>query len=64
MNLSVDQREQADFREQRPEVFAELRKAFKAWEATVLPRPPARPLKIIRLKCRRLAAEERGYRQI
>jgi arylsulfatase A-like enzyme len=41
-NLSIDQREQADFRNQNPALFNELRKAFKTWESTVLPRPPAR----------------------
>lgn len=41
-NLSIDQREQANFREQNPEVFNRLRSDFKNWEATVLPRPPAR----------------------
>ncbi len=38
-NLSIDQREQADFRTQNPEVFSQLKSAFKAWEAAVLPRP-------------------------
>jgi arylsulfatase A-like enzyme len=42
-NLSIDQREQADFRAQNPDVFSKLKAEFKAWEATVLPRPPARP---------------------
>jgi arylsulfatase A-like enzyme len=41
-NLAVDQREQANFRDQNPRVFEQLRTAFKNWEATVLPRP-ARP---------------------
>ncbi|HKO96167.1 MAG TPA: sulfatase-like hydrolase/transferase [Pyrinomonadaceae bacterium] len=41
-NLSIDQREQANFRDQNPEIFKELQAAFKAWESTVLPRPPAR----------------------
>jgi arylsulfatase A-like enzyme len=41
-NLAVDQREQANFREQNPEWFNKLRTEFKKWEGTVLPRPPAR----------------------
>jgi arylsulfatase A-like enzyme len=41
-DLSVDQRERANFREQNPEMFEELKKDFKGWESTVLPRPPAR----------------------
>lgn len=41
-DLSVDEREQANFREQNPAMFNHLRDAFKKWEATVLPRPPAR----------------------
>lgn len=41
-DLSVDEREQANFREQNPAMFTQLRDAFKSWEATVLPRPPAR----------------------
>ncbi len=41
-NLSVDQRERANFREQNPAMFEELKKDFKEWESTVLPRPPAR----------------------
>jgi arylsulfatase A-like enzyme len=38
-NLSIDEREQADFREKNPEVFNQLKLAFKDWDATVLPRP-------------------------
>lgn len=41
-DLSVDQREQANYREQNPTRFTQLRDEFKKWEATVLPRPPAR----------------------
>lgn len=41
-NLSIDQREQADFREQHPELFNQLRAEYKAWESAVLPRPPKR----------------------
>jgi arylsulfatase A-like enzyme len=42
-NLSIDQREQANFRDQNPAMFSELRAAYKSWESTVLARPPARP---------------------
>ncbi|HEU4476990.1 MAG TPA: sulfatase-like hydrolase/transferase [Pyrinomonadaceae bacterium] len=42
-DLSVDEREQANFRELDPPMFTKLRDEFKKWEATVLPRPPARP---------------------
>jgi arylsulfatase A-like enzyme len=38
-NLSIDEREQADFRAQNPEVFNQQKSAFTAWNATVLPRP-------------------------
>jgi len=41
-NLYIDEREQAGFREKNPEVFSELKSAFKAWDASVLPRPPAK----------------------
>lgn len=41
-NLSVDAREQANFRELNPTMFAQLRDEFKKWNSTVLPRPPAR----------------------
>ena len=41
-DLSVDEREQANFRELDPPMFTKLRDEFKKWEATVLPRPPAR----------------------
>ncbi len=37
-NLAMDQREQANFRDQNPELFNQLRTEFKNWEATVLPR--------------------------
>lgn len=37
-NLAIDQREQANFREQNPELFNQLRTEFKNWEGTVLPR--------------------------
>jgi len=42
-DLSVDQREQANFRANRPELFEQLRNEFTQWEATVLPRPTPRP---------------------
>lgn len=41
-DLAVDEREQADFREVNPTKFTELQDEFKRWNATVLPRPPAR----------------------
>jgi arylsulfatase A-like enzyme len=37
-NLQIDQHEQANFRDQNPRIFEQLRTAFKNWEATVLPR--------------------------
>jgi arylsulfatase A-like enzyme len=41
-DLSVDQRERANFREQNPTMFTQLRNEFRQWDSTVLPRPPAR----------------------
>ncbi|HVQ39494.1 MAG TPA: sulfatase-like hydrolase/transferase [Pyrinomonadaceae bacterium] len=41
-DLSVDEREQANFREQNPAMFTQLRDEFKRWDATLLTRPPAR----------------------
>ena len=41
-DLSVDEREQANYRELNPTMFTELRDEFRKWESTVLPRPPAR----------------------
>jgi arylsulfatase A-like enzyme len=41
-DLSVDAREQANFRELNPTMFTQLRDGFKKWNSTVLPRPPAR----------------------
>jgi arylsulfatase A-like enzyme len=41
-DLSVDQRERANFRQQNKEMFDQLKANFKEWESTVLPRPPAR----------------------
>lgn len=41
-DLSVDQREQADFSEKHPEVLQRLMRAFDEWNDQMLPRPPAR----------------------
>jgi arylsulfatase A-like enzyme len=41
-DLGSDEREQADFREQNPAMFTQLRDEYKEWNSTVLPRPPAR----------------------
>jgi len=41
-DLSVDEREQANYRELNPAMFAQLRDEFTKWNSTVLPRPPAR----------------------
>jgi arylsulfatase A-like enzyme len=41
-DLSVDEREQANFREKNPAMFAQLRDEFSKWNSTILPRPPAR----------------------
>ena len=41
-DLSTDEREQANFREQNPAMFTQLKEEFKKWDATVLPRPPRR----------------------
>jgi arylsulfatase A-like enzyme len=41
-DLSIDEHEQGDFREQNPGTFTRLRDEFKKWDATVLPRPPVR----------------------
>ncbi len=41
-DLSTDEREQANFREQNPAMFTQLSEEFKKWDATVLPRPPRR----------------------
>ena len=37
-DLATDQREQADFKERRPEVLAQLKKDFDQWQVQVLPR--------------------------
>jgi len=42
LDLSVDEREQANFREKNPKMFAQLRDEYRAWDATVLPRPAPR----------------------
>jgi arylsulfatase A-like enzyme len=41
-DLSVDEREQANFREQNPAMFTQLKEEFQKWDATVLPRPAPR----------------------
>ena len=41
-DLSVDEREQANYRELNPKMFTDLQDEFKKWNATVLPRPPVR----------------------
>ncbi len=41
-DLSVDQREQADFKEQNPDMLRQLRSEFQKWQAQVLPRPEGR----------------------
>src|SRR6185503_2553806 len=41
-DLTVDQREQANFREANPAMFKRLKEEFKKWDATVLPRPAPR----------------------
>ena len=41
-DLSTDEHEQSNFREQNPAMFNQLREEFKKWDATVLPRPPRR----------------------
>jgi arylsulfatase A-like enzyme len=46
-DLSIDQREQADFREQNPAMFNQLQSEFKKWQSQVLPRPPARPPRVL-----------------
>jgi arylsulfatase A-like enzyme len=42
-DLSIDERERADFRERNPTMFTQLKNQFKTWESTVLPRPAPRP---------------------
>jgi len=41
-DLSLDQREQADFSREHPEVLQQLMKEFDRWNDQMLPRPPAR----------------------
>jgi arylsulfatase A-like enzyme len=38
-DLSTDEREQADFRAARPEVFESLRGKYLSWESQMLKRP-------------------------
>jgi hypothetical protein len=40
-DLSVDEREQADFKDKRPEIFNRLQTEFSKWEANMLPRKPS-----------------------
>jgi hypothetical protein len=40
-DLSVDQREQADFKEPHPKVLMQLRGEFERWNSQMLPRPAA-----------------------
>jgi arylsulfatase A-like enzyme len=46
-DLSIDQREQADYREQNPAMFSQLRDEFQKWQSQVLPRPPTRPPRVL-----------------
>lgn len=41
-DLQSDQREQADFSEQNPAMFTELKSQFQKWQSQVLPRPQPR----------------------
>jgi arylsulfatase A-like enzyme len=41
-DLSIDQREQADFKSMNPDLFAQIKRTFKTWEKQVLPRPEPR----------------------
>lgn len=41
-DLSVDEREQADFKDKRPEIFQRLQTEFNKWEANMLPRKKSR----------------------
>jgi arylsulfatase A-like enzyme len=41
-DLSLDQREQADFSNKHPEVLQRLMREFETWNNQMLPRPPAR----------------------
>jgi len=46
-DLSIDQREQANYRKQNPAMFNQLRNEFQNWQSRVLPRPPARPPRVL-----------------
>jgi len=39
-DLSVDEREQADFAKERPEIVGRLRSLFGEWESGVMKYPP------------------------
>jgi hypothetical protein len=41
-DLTVDQREQANYREANPAMFRQLKEEFRKWDASVLPRPAPR----------------------
>ena len=41
-DLSIDQREQANFKEKNQDMFGQLRSEFQKWQAEVLPRPKPR----------------------
>jgi hypothetical protein len=41
-DLLADEREQANFREQRPEIFRKLKAEFEKWEQQMLPRKKER----------------------
>ena len=41
-DLSVDEREEADFSDRNPEVLQRLRGEFAKWQAQMLPRPEAK----------------------
>jgi arylsulfatase A-like enzyme len=41
-DLTIDQREQTNFREANPAMFKQLKEEFKKWDASVLPRPAPR----------------------
>ncbi|HSE24410.1 MAG TPA: hypothetical protein VLB68_22270, partial [Pyrinomonadaceae bacterium] len=41
-DLSVDEREKADFKDKQPEILKQLEAEFDKWDATMLPRKPSR----------------------
>ncbi|MCM3874504.1 MAG: sulfatase-like hydrolase/transferase [Pyrinomonadaceae bacterium] len=46
-DLTFDQTERADFSQRNPAMFDELRNEFQTWQSQVLPRPPARPARVL-----------------